>query len=576
MPGKPFNIGLVELYATEDGTLWGPRMRDLYSIVRLPSRATELLAAILRGRGFPAVATFNPLYNRHRGRFHRSDLEALARMDVVGISSITRTQPPSYELARTLRVLNPGIRIVFGGPHATAHPDEALEAGDVVVRREGDSTLPELLERFAENPEDPCLEDVQGISYRGRDGGPVHNPDRPFLTSEELSRLPFPDLPEPVRRGITHSVVVTSRGCPFRCDFCAVIAHFGSGYRFLDVETSVGLVEHTIRQTRKPIFFGDDNFHARPARTKAILNRVLEKGLAMPPWGAQVRVEAAWDDELLGLMKRAGCNRLYVGVESINEETLRAFHKQSTRAKNEEAIRRFNRAGFSVHGMFVLGSDQDTPDTVRETVRFAQHSMLATAQFFSLMPLPGTPLTKRYAEEGKVLSRSWHLYDAHHVVVRPARMSPVVLQRELDRAHLKFYSWSEAFRHLLFSRDRLYNALIRVSGNILTRKIHFRMRAYSRRLRRLDRWSQEVESRYQRLVRPLGIKVQALGKEISETAGPLRASVEEFAAWLRKSLERIPQEFSGYGQRYVRFKTEALRAILPREALTAGAPSGGA
>jgi len=570
-------IGLIELYATEDGTLWGPRMRDLYSIVRLPARATELLAAILRREGFSSVTTFNPLYNRRRRRFHRGDLEALAGMDVVGISSITRTMPPSLELARTLKALHPDIRIVFGGPHATAHPEEALEAGDVVVRREGDRTLVELMERMASDPAHPCLEGVEGISYRDRDGAVVHEPDRAFLTSEELSCLPFPEYPDPVRRGITHSVVVTSRGCPFRCEFCAVIAHFGSGYRFLDVETSVALVENTLRQTRKPIFFGDDNFPAKPGRTKAILSRILEKGLRMPPWGAQVRVEAAWDDELLSLMKRAGCTRLYVGVESINEETLRAFHKQSSRAKNEEAIRRFNEARFSVHGMFVLGSDQDTAETVRETVRFARKSMLAAAQFFSRIPLPGTPVTRRYREEGKVLSRDWHLYDAHHVIVRPARLEPHVLQRELNRAHLEFYSWREALRRLFVSRyDRIYHALIRVSGNLLTRKILFQSRGYLRQLRALDRWSEEVESRYQKLVRVLGGGVQSLGKGISQTAGPVRASAEEFLGWLRKSVERIPQEFAGYGQRYARFKTEAVRAALPREAMPAALPSRGA
>jgi len=568
MRKRDLRIGLIELYATEDGSLWGPRMKDLYSIVRLPSRATELLAAILRGQGWSRVTTFNPLYNCHGRRFHRSELAELARMDVVGISAITRTQPPSYRLAGELKALNPAIRIVFGGPHVTAHPEEALEYGDVVVRREGDVTFPELLERLEDDRENPCLEDLPGISFRDRDGNAVHNEDRPFVTSEELSRLPFPVYPERVRKGITHSVIVTSRGCPFRCDFCAVIAHFGSGYRCMDVESTVELVDHTIRQTRRPIFFGDDNFHARPGRTRAVLNRILEKGLRMPPWGVQVRVEAAWDDELLGLMKRAGCTRLYVGLESINEETLRAFNKQSSRAKNEEAIRRFNDARFSVHGMFVLGSDQDTRDTVRETVRFARTTMLATAQFFSLTPLPGTPLTDRYREQGKILSRSWHLYDAHHVTVRPARMSPHVLQRELDRAHLEFYSWREAVRRLFLSRyDRLYHAAIRISGNLLTRRIHFRMRRYTRQLRDLDRWSREVETRHQRLLRPLGEKVQSLGKGLSQSAAPVRASVEEFVAWLRRSLEKLPQEFAGYGQRYVRFKTEAVRATLPRDSL---------
>jgi radical SAM superfamily enzyme YgiQ (UPF0313 family) len=278
----------------------------------------------------------------------------------------------------------------------------------------------------------------------------------------------------------------------------------------------------------------------------------------MPPWGAQVRVEAAWDAEMLGLMRKTGCTRLYVGLESVNAKTLKLFNKQSSPQKNESAIHRFQEAGFSVHGMFVLGSDEDTRETVRETVNFAQRSMLGSAQFFSLMTLPGTPLTTRYGEEGKILSRDWRLYDAHHVVIRPAKMSPHILQQELVRAHLRFYSWKEALRHLLFSKDRFYNAIIRILGHALARKVHRQMRPYGRQLQALDRWSEEVESRYQKLVRQLGDKMQNLGKELSQTAGPVRSSAEEFLAWLRKSLEKIPGEFLSYGQRYAAFKTDAL------------------
>jgi anaerobic magnesium-protoporphyrin IX monomethyl ester cyclase len=560
---EELRIGLIEPYATKDGTLWGPRMKDLYSMVRLPSRAIDLLAAILRNRGFSSVKTFNPLYNRHRGRFHREELSALAKMDVVGISSITRTQPPAYELARRLKKLNPGVWTVFGGPHVTALPEESLEHGDVVVRREGDATFVDLLERLAEGRSDPFLEDLPGISYRHRDGSIRHNPERPFLTSEELSELPFPDLPHCVLRGISNSVIVTSRGCPFACEFCAVISQFGRGYRFLDTDRAVELIEHTLRQTRKPVFFGDDNFNARPSRTRAILERVLEKGIRMPPWGAQVRVEAAQDRALLALMKRAGCSKVYVGFESINQETLDLFNKRSSREENEAAIRAFHKAGLSIHGMFVLGSDADTLATVRDTVAFAKEMRLGTAQFFALTTLPGTPMTARYLEEGKVLNRNWHLYDAHHVVIEPARMTPHLLQQEITRSHKDFYSWREALRNLFSApADRLYNAKIRILGSFLTLWIHRQVRTYRRQLRTLEAWSQEVENRYQSLWRAWGSRVQTLGREISQTTEPVRESAEEFMGWLRKSLEPLPQEFLPYCRRYVRPKIETIRKLL--------------
>jgi radical SAM superfamily enzyme YgiQ (UPF0313 family) len=560
---KDLRIGLIEPYATRDGTLWGPRMKDLYSLVRLPSRAIDLLAAILGGEGFSSVTTYNPLYNRHGGRFHPEELGELASMDVVGISSITRTQPPGYELARRLKGLNPDIWTVFGGPHVTALPEEALQHGDVVIRREGDATLPELMERLAEDRLNPFLKDVQGISYRDRHGDLHHNPDRPFLNCEQLSALPFPVYTRAVRKGIDNTVVVTSRGCPFQCDFCAVISQFGCGYRFVDVDRTVELIEHTLRQTRKVIFFGDDNFNARPSRTKALLERILEKGIRMPLWGAQVRVEAAEDTELMALMKRAGCRKVYVGFESVNQESLDLFNKKTSREKNENAIRRFHEAGLSIHGMFVLGSDADTVGTVRDTVTFAKETKMATAQFFALTTLPGTPLTARYLEEGKVLSREWHLYDAHHVVIRPAKMTPQLLQAEIFRSHQHFYSWKEAFRHLLSGpRERLLNAKLRILGSFLTLWIRCQIRGHRRQLKALEAWSREVDNRYQRLWREWGAKVQHLGRELSQSAEPLRVSAEEFMRWLRRSLEPLPQEFLPYCQRYVRPKVDSIRKLL--------------
>jgi hypothetical protein len=264
---------------------------------------------------------------------------------------------------------------------------------------------------------------------------------------------------------------------------------------------------------------------------------------------------------MLGLMKKSGCTRLYVGFESVNEKTLQLFNKQSSPEKNEAAIRRFQEAGFSVHGMFVLGSDEDTVETVRETVNFARRSMLGTAQFFSLMALPGTPLTTRYGEKGKILSRDWRLYDAHHVVIRPARIPPHILQKELVRAHLRFYSWKEALRHLLFSKTGFTTPSSESLATPWRERSTARCgptaascRPWTVGLKKwkagIRGWQDNWGSRF---------RTSEEGSRRRRTRSEIRGGVHR---WLRKSLDKIPQEFSSYGQRYASVKTEAIFSEL--------------
>jgi anaerobic magnesium-protoporphyrin IX monomethyl ester cyclase len=123
-------------------------------------------------------------------------------------------------------------------------------------------------------------------------------------------------------------------------------------------------------------------------------------------------------------MKRANCAMVFIGLESVNEETLKLFNKHSTLEKNRSAIAAFKEAGIRVHGMFVLGSDADTPETLRETLEFARSSRLTTTQFFALTALPGPPLTRRLAEEKRIFAwGDWQLFDAQHAVVCPSRIS---------------------------------------------------------------------------------------------------------------------------------------------------------
>ncbi|MGH9759280.1 MAG: B12-binding domain-containing radical SAM protein, partial [Blastocatellia bacterium] len=443
---KDLAITLIELPSTVDGRLYGKLAKDIYSLLNYPARGVPLLTAELKAAGFNNTVAINPKYNGNKeGHLDDADWKRLVSSDVVGISAITRTALQSFELARKLKEANPRIKVLLGGPHPTALPQESLEFGDVVITHEGDFTLPEVMHRFADDFENPSLDDVMGVAYKTADGEIKLNKDRPFLTSEELSSLPFPEFTRNEIKYITHNVVNTSRGCPFECEYCSVIDNFGRQFRFTDDDYTVELIKHTIGIKHRPIFFGDDIFNANRGRVKRILSKILSDGIKMPRWFAQVRVESACDPEMLQLMARAGCSYVFIGLESVNDETLKLYHKHSTLAKNRIAIEEFHKFGIRVHGMFVLGSDADTTETIKDTFEFAKKMNIDSAQFFALTAVPGPPMTARYEKEGKVIaSGRWHLYDAQHAVVRPKKMTPFELQAGTIRASLDFYSYKEA------------------------------------------------------------------------------------------------------------------------------------
>jgi radical SAM superfamily enzyme YgiQ (UPF0313 family) len=558
---KNLRLTIVELPATVDGRLDGRMAKDVYSLFRYPARGVPLLAAVCRRAGYDDVVTLDPQYNRAAGRLDADDWKRLAGTDVLGLSVITRTANQSFELAWRVRALNPRVKIIFGGPHPTALPEESLQFGDVVVTHEGDYTLPLLLERLQDNLEEPQLGDLLGVNYLGREGEIIRNPDRPYLSSEELSELPFPLYPDRVNRGITHNVVNTSRGCPYECEFCSVIENFGRGFRFLNDDAAVALIRHTIQLNGKPIFFGDDIFAANRARTTRLLERLLSEGVKMPRWFAQVRVETGQDRELLRLMKRANCAMVFIGLESVNEETLRLFNKHSTLEKNRAAIAAFKEAGIRVHGMFVLGSDADTPETLRETLEFARESRLTTSQFFALTAVPGPPLTRRLAEEKRIFAwGDWQLFDAQHAVVCPSRISPSELQAGIFRISRQFYSVSEALRHLV--HGRWFDFAIRLQGNFLTRRIERDNASYSRALDKFDKVRADLATELDKLAEKARAKLHEYGVGLEDGQARAKAYFCDVFQQFESACDQFNLELVPYGHALREMASKKLEKYL--------------
>jgi radical SAM superfamily enzyme YgiQ (UPF0313 family) len=397
------------------------------------------------------------------------DFETLFSADLVGISTITSTAPRAYEFARAAK--RAGIPVVMGGPHVTFLADEALEHCDYVIRGEADDLIVDFVHRLESGK---SLESMPSLSYRAG-GRAVHNPESPECPDVET--LPAPNLGLIVgydtRPGSNAlAPVQTSRGCPFNCTFCSVTRMFGRAYRFRSTEN----VMAELRRLRdRYVFFYDDNFTANTARVKDLLRAMIRERLGVR-WSAQVRCDAARDPELLDLMAEAGCFYVYIGMESVSPAVLKCFNKGQSLGEIEQAIREFHNRHIRIHGMFIFGADHDTRDTLRETVRFAQAHHIESVQFMILVPLPGTPLFQQMDKAGRLLSRDWSLYDAHHVVFQPMKMSTLELQVETLKAFCRFYSLWPALRRLV--KFDWFSLAIKLWGHHAARVCRRRMRDF--------------------------------------------------------------------------------------------------
>jgi len=389
------------------------------------------------------------------------DFRAAYDSDLVCISSISSTAPRAYAYADKFR--QRGLPVIMGGPHPSAKPEEALEHADWVLRGEADDTFFEFLKKFEARE---ALGDIKGLSYR-TDLGCINNP-LPEHTVD-LDTLPIPDLSliEGWRR-MRILPVMTSRGCPYNCAFCSVTKMFGRRYRFRSPDKIVDELERAMALKKWFFtFFVDDNFIANRRRAKELMRLMIAKKVT-PRWSAQVRVEVAKDDEMLDLMRRSNCKFVYVGLESINPETLKLYNKQQSLEDIELCIRKLHAHKIRIHGMFVFGADTDTVQTMRETGRFARRMNIDTVQFMILCPLPDTETHHQLESEGRILVRDWSLYDAQHVVFKPKNMSPLQLHLETWNALAKFYSPKEIAKSYL--RFDFFGAFLRSYGNRINKE----------------------------------------------------------------------------------------------------------
>jgi radical SAM superfamily enzyme YgiQ (UPF0313 family) len=358
---------------------------------------------------------------------------------------MTPQAPRAYQIADAFRAR--GKKVVIGGFHASLLPEEASEHADAVVVGEADEVWDEVVEDFRRNR----LRRIYTCDHLA-----------------DLSKLPTPryDLLRKYRYSMKAWPVQTTRGCPMGCEFCSVQKFFGRSYRHRPVE-------HVVRDIKatgsRYIFFIDDNIAANRTYALELVRALKPLGLL---WGCQCNLTVARDEELLQEAYDAGCFSMFVGVESINPESLESVKKVCNKVEEyEELLTRMNRVGISPMVSMIMGLDGDGPDVFEETYRFLVDLHIPLAYFFILTPAPGTVLFERLQDAGRLFHVDWSRYNGDEVIIQPNRMTPGQLEEGFRQLYKRFYSLPAIVRRLLFPpQTSPFRLLVQLKYNLLHRR----------------------------------------------------------------------------------------------------------
>lgn len=366
------------------------------------------------------LTVVNMLRSEHTVVLENENIEPIHydKPDLVGISITVDVLPRAIEIAKRFR--EQGCSVVAGGIHITTAADTIPEnCFDVLCVGAAEGTWPDIIKDYQNGTLKPIYHCNKKLT--GRDLVP---PAYDFIDKKKY---------------LYCNVIHTSRGCPFRCDFCY---NSGAGQQFVNREITDVIQEIKAIGT-KHIMIIDDNFIGNKPWTYAFLEEL--KPLKIK-WNAAVSINVASDEKLLDLLKESGCQGLFIGFESINPDSIADVHKvQNQRDSYEYAVHQIHKRGIMINASFVFGLDGDTKETFQRTLDWIVKNKIETVTSHILTPYPGTALYRKLKAENRIDEEDLSLYNTAHVVFQPQNMT----KQELQEGYLWIYRKVYSFRNIL-------------------------------------------------------------------------------------------------------------------------------
>ena len=356
--------------------------------------------------------------------------------DAVAISSFTAQIKEAYQLADRYR--EAGVKVLMGGLHVTARPDEALQHADSVMIGEGESLWPQMIADLRANRLQPRY-DARPLNF-------------------DFAQSPMPRF-ELLDIGKYNRITVqTQRGCPFNCDFCGASIRLNPRFKPKPVDRVIAEIHRVKEAWSHPfIEFADDNTFADKARGRELVRALIPEGLR---WFTETDISIARDPELLAMMKDAGCAQILIGLESPSSGLDGLEHKANWKLKQREtyqrAIETIQDAGVTVNGCFVLGLDGQDTSCFDAVFDFVRATGLYEVQITVMTAFPNAPLYDRLARSGRLIEPdAWEACTLFDVNYQPEKMTVAELENGFRDLARRIYDtdFIEERRRRFFARQ---------------------------------------------------------------------------------------------------------------------------
>ena len=397
--------------------------------------------------------------------------------EVVGVTATTLLYNSAKQIITIAKETHPDCVTMLGGSHASFWDENALKecpSLDIVVRREGEATFLELLNKL-QNKQN--LNGVLGSTFRTKDGTITRNPDRPFI--ENLDELPFPAyhlLPLTAfhRMGKTIFPLTTSRGCVYWCDFCSTVRMFGKGYRMRSPKNVVDEMEKLHNTYGESQFtFYDDAFTVNHDHTRQLCQELKTRNLHVN-WDCETRVDMV-NRDLLQTMKNAGCMAVWFGVESGSQKILGAMNKKIKLDQTRYAYKTAHDLGLMTVASTVIGFPGETEETAWETIDFIMELNPDDIGFYVATPYPGTPMYDLVKQKGWLRITDFNKYDTATPTFETPWLKMERIREIRYKAHQKFYL-RPSYVFKMMRRGGTYGiSAVKTSAAYALRAMHFKL-----------------------------------------------------------------------------------------------------